>query len=401
MEVHIISHGNYRQRTMIPGSKAGRQWDAAPPPPPTHRPTSPKNREKDGKLRRATCRSQPDLEHSASSFLDFTPKRGNPGEPLPHCPHLGKPQTLCTSLGASRRSGDNGALRNEAESAFISPNEAPESDGGDPEGRGASGPRSQVPGRPRFPSARLEARKERGLALPGERVKGGRLTRVHPAGGSSAEPRREEELRVHGPAGRGCAGTPPLPRTATESGRGGSAASAPCPHAGNEGTPVTPPPPRSVGNKKNSPPKPREKPRAKPKKGAGAAQAGVGARGRRARAALTAVMKPRGRRRTQYGSGGMCQGAAAPCAAAAAPPSRSPWQPRASTAPRRRAASFPAAFPRSRPSPPPAPPLAAPPPPRARGGRAGWERLLGSASRPERPRRLGKVPLSPQKYRTF
>lgn len=51
------------------------------------------------------------------------------------------------------------------------------------------------------------------------------------------------------------------------------------------------------------------------------------------------------------------------------------------------AASSPAAFPRSRPPPAPAPPPA--PPPRARRGRA------GSASRPQHPRRLGKVLLSP------
>lgn len=150
--------------------------------------------------------------------------------------------------------------------------------------------------------------------------------------------------------------TPPFPRTGTGSGWRGEAPPPRVvptrgmrghrPHRpslpGTSGTrrhtprafpPSPTKPSRSVGNKKNSPPKPRGKPRAKPEGGAGADRAGVGRRGRRARAALTAVMKPRGRRRTQYGSGGMCQGAAAPCAAAAAPPSRSPWQPRASTAP--------------------------------------------------------------------
>lgn len=134
-------------------SKAGRQWDAAPLPPPTHRPSPPKNPEKDEELRRATCRSLPDLEHFGSRFPDFTPKRGNPGAPLPHCPQLCSPQTLCTSLGASRRFGDSGTRLNNAESVFISPDEAPEFGGGDPEARDTSGPRSQVsaPGWPHFP----------------------------------------------------------------------------------------------------------------------------------------------------------------------------------------------------------------------------------------------------------
>lgn len=153
-----------------------RRKDAAPLPPPTRRPTSPKKTpKKNGKLRRATCRSQPHLEHFASRFLHFTPKRGNPGARLPHCPHLGKPQTLCTSPGASRRFRDNGARWNNAERVCTSSNEAPEFDGGDPEARGTSGPRSRVPapGWPHLPSFQLEAHKKRGSALPEERVKVG------------------------------------------------------------------------------------------------------------------------------------------------------------------------------------------------------------------------------------
>lgn len=148
-------------------------------------------------------------------------------------------------------------------------------------------------------------------------------------------------------------------------------------------------PPRSVRNKKTSPPKPTQKPKAKRTKAAGAGQAGVGRGGRRGGGAAGGThrgheaVRPAADTIWQRGdvSGSSCSlrsggGTALPLPMATASKLGPPA-----------AASSPAAFPRSRPPPAPAPPPA--PPPRARRGRA------GSASRPQHPRRLGKVLLSP------
>lgn len=96
--------------------------------------------------------------------------------------------------------------------------------------------------------------------------------------------------------------------------------------------------------------------------------------------------------RTQYGSGGMCQGAAAPCAAAAAPPSPPPHGNREQPAPRSAAGAA---------------PRPAPPRPAGAAGAAGAAGL-GAARRllipPEHPhllRKLSVPPTAPPKKHKF
>lgn len=207
---------------------------------------------------------------------------------------------------------------------------------------------------------------------------------------------------MHGPAG-----TPPFPRTATESGWRGSAASAPCPHAGNEGTSFTRPPasPGNGGTRRHAPrafPLPPRHPR-----GASETKKTHPPNPRQSRELNPG--QARGPPRQAWGRGGGGAGGTHRGHEAARPAADTIWQrgdvsgsscslrsgggtalplPMATASkhgPPAAAASFPAAFPRSRPPPPPAPPLAPP-------GPCGLRAAAGSASR------LGKVALSPQKY---
>lgn len=101
-------------------------------------------------------------------------------------------------------------------------------------------------------------------------------------------------------------------------------------------------PSRSVKNKKNPTPKPPKNPKTKPRNGEKARKPGVGTGARDGGGAGATHLGHEAVRpaaRTQYGSGGMCQGAAAPCAAAAAaaaPPSPPPHGNREQPTPPRR-----------------------------------------------------------------